>query len=373
MSASKRRPIVIDSAGCARARRCADGRRRRGTGGTDRRDPAPTGAPRALRVSDCRALRGDSMGRSDPTPPGRARASRARLCATSTRCHRSGLRFALTGESINRKDTRVGASGNRGIRGHRMRTGGRRRHAGPRNRIRALRRAPATRPTPRSTRSASACGASVNGNVRVSRDPRGAARTRRSSSRRSSRTREAKAAIWSALGRAPAPTTRSWPRPRPPRCRSASSPSASGHPERFVGLHVFNPVPKMDLVELAFPDAATDATRERARALCAALGKTAVEVPDTPGFVVNRLLFPFLFEAVRLMERTGLERRGDRHLHAARRRPPDGPARAAGPRRPRRQRRDRAARSTSRSPRRIDALIAEGALGRKTGRGFHTY
>ena len=49
------------------------------------------------------------------------------------------------------------------------------------------------------------------------------------------------------------------------------------------------------------------ATRERARALCAALGKTAVEVPDTPGFVVNRLLFPFLFEAVRLMERTGLD------------------------------------------------------------------
>ena len=48
-------------------------------------------------------------------------------------------------------------------------------------------------------------------------------------------------------------------------------------------------------------------TRARARALCAALGKTAVEVPDTPGFVVNRLLFPFLFEAVRLMERTGLD------------------------------------------------------------------
>src|SRR3954471_24737683 len=64
----------------------------------------------------------------------------------------------------------------------------------------------------------------------------------------------------------------------------------SGRPERFVGLHVFNPVPKMHLVELAFPDASSPDTRERARALCAALGKTAVEVPDTPGFVVNRLL-----------------------------------------------------------------------------------
>src|SRR4029079_4533302 len=83
--------------------------------------------------------------------------------------------------------------------------------------------------------------------------------------------------------------------------------AASGHPERFVGLHVFNPVPKMDLVELAFPEQATGDTRARARALCDALGKTAVEVPDTPGFVVNRLLFPFLFEAVRLMERTGLD------------------------------------------------------------------
>ena len=116
---------------------------------------------------------------------------------------------------------------------------------------------------------------------------------------------------------------------------------ASGHPERFVGLHVFNPVPKMDLVELAFPPEATDDTRQRARELCEALGKTAVEVPDTPGFVVNRLLFPFLFEAVRLMERTGLDAEGDRHLHEARRRPPDGSARPARPRRPRRERRDR--------------------------------
>src|SRR5579859_401483 len=60
---------------------------------------------------------------------------------------------------------------------------------------------------------------------------------------------------------------------------------ASGHPDRFVGLHVFNPVTKMKLIELAFPQAATAATRSRARELCDALGKTAVEVPDIPGFV----------------------------------------------------------------------------------------
>ena len=82
--------------------------------------------------------------------------------------------------------------------------------------------------------------------------------------------------------------------------------AASGRPERFAGLHVFNPVPKMKLVELVFPDEATEDTRERTRALCAALHKTAVEVPDVPGFVVNRLLFPYLFSAVRLVEETGM-------------------------------------------------------------------
>ena len=83
--------------------------------------------------------------------------------------------------------------------------------------------------------------------------------------------------------------------------------TAAGRPERFTGLHVFNPVTKMDLVELVFPASATQDTRDRSFALCEQLGKTAVEVPDLPGFVVNRLLFPFLFEAVRLREETGLE------------------------------------------------------------------
>jgi 3-hydroxybutyryl-CoA dehydrogenase len=79
---------------------------------------------------------------------------------------------------------------------------------------------------------------------------------------------------------------------------------ATGTPERFVGLHVFNPVPKMKLVELVFPSEATPETRERARMLCEALEKTPVEVPDIPGFVVNRLLFPYLFSAVELLAET---------------------------------------------------------------------
>lgn len=81
---------------------------------------------------------------------------------------------------------------------------------------------------------------------------------------------------------------------------------ASGHADRFVGLHVFNPVPRMKLVELAYPDAATGATRERATALCTDLEKEPVDVPDLAGFVVNRLLFPYLFSAVDFMEETGL-------------------------------------------------------------------
>jgi 3-hydroxybutyryl-CoA dehydrogenase len=82
--------------------------------------------------------------------------------------------------------------------------------------------------------------------------------------------------------------------------------TAAGIGGRLFGLHVFNPVPRMKLVEVCFPEGAESA-RETALAWCAALGKTAVEVPDQAGFVVNRLLFPYLFDAVRMMERTGME------------------------------------------------------------------
>ena len=81
---------------------------------------------------------------------------------------------------------------------------------------------------------------------------------------------------------------------------------ASGRPERFAGLHVFNPVERMELVELAFPREAAPETRARLLALCEHLDKTAVEVPDNAGFVVNRLLFPYLFDAVRLLDGDGL-------------------------------------------------------------------
>ncbi len=147
---------------------------------------------------------------------------------------------------------------------------------------------------------------------------------------------------------------------------------ASGRPQHFLGLHVFNPVTKMDLVELVFPAAATQSTRERAYALCESLGKTAVEVPDVPGFVVNRLLFPFLFEAVRLREETGLEPAAVDSCLQLGAGHPMGPLALL----------DLVGLDVAQSigntigadvPERIDALVAEGALGRKSGRGFYTY
>jgi 3-hydroxybutyryl-CoA dehydrogenase len=148
--------------------------------------------------------------------------------------------------------------------------------------------------------------------------------------------------------------------------------AASGRADRFVGLHVFNPVHKMELVELAFPDAATEETRTRARALCEHLGKTAVEVPDVPGFVVNRLLFPYLFSAVRLQEETGLGPEAIDTCMKLGAGHPMGPLALL----------DLVGLDVSIAigetigadiPARVRSLAAEGALGRKSGRGFYSY
>jgi 3-hydroxyacyl-CoA dehydrogenase len=80
----------------------------------------------------------------------------------------------------------------------------------------------------------------------------------------------------------------------------------SGRPGRFAGLHVFSPVHRMPLVELVAHGTCDPATLQRLDELCAAFDKTAVVVPDTPGFVVNALLFPYLFAAVELADRSGV-------------------------------------------------------------------
>ena len=69
-------------------------------------------------------------------------------------------------------------------------------------------------------------------------------------------------------------------------------------PERVIGMHFFNPAPLMKLVELIRALQTSDATFEIARSLTKRLGKTAVAVADSPGFVVNRMLVPMINEAV---------------------------------------------------------------------------
>jgi 3-hydroxybutyryl-CoA dehydrogenase len=74
--------------------------------------------------------------------------------------------------------------------------------------------------------------------------------------------------------------------------------SASPDPARFIGLHFFNPVPVMGLIEV-IPGLATSAdTVARTRAFAERLGKEVVEAQDEPGFVVNRILLPMINEAV---------------------------------------------------------------------------
>ncbi|MGM0915702.1 MAG: 3-hydroxybutyryl-CoA dehydrogenase [Pseudomonadota bacterium] len=73
-------------------------------------------------------------------------------------------------------------------------------------------------------------------------------------------------------------------------------------PERVVGMHFFNPVPVLKLVEVIRAEQTSDATVARIEALTEALGKTAVAIGDSPGFAVNRLLVPMINEAAFLLQ-----------------------------------------------------------------------
>jgi 3-hydroxybutyryl-CoA dehydrogenase len=74
--------------------------------------------------------------------------------------------------------------------------------------------------------------------------------------------------------------------------------AATARPDRFIGMHFFNPVPMMALVELIRGLQTSDATHARVEALGRALGKTPITVKNAPGFVVNRILCPMLNEAI---------------------------------------------------------------------------
>jgi 3-hydroxybutyryl-CoA dehydrogenase len=155
--------------------------------------------------------------------------------------------------------------------------------------------------------------------------------------------------------------------------------AATRHPERVLGLHCFNPVPLMTLVEVVVTEAVAPATADRAEAVVRGWGKTTVRCADTPGFIVNRVNRPFTIEALRALER---REASEEAIDAAVRAEgfPMGPfelmdlvgidvnlaaARTIweGLGRP----------DTLRPSPVQEALVADGRLGRKTGRGFFTY
>jgi 3-hydroxybutyryl-CoA dehydrogenase len=78
--------------------------------------------------------------------------------------------------------------------------------------------------------------------------------------------------------------------------------AASGRPDRFVGLHFFNPVPLMPLVEVVRAVTTSEASFTRALSFARSLSKDAVAARDGSGFIVNRLLVPYLLDAVRALE-----------------------------------------------------------------------
>lgn len=78
--------------------------------------------------------------------------------------------------------------------------------------------------------------------------------------------------------------------------------AATTRPQRFVGLHFFNPVPVMKLVEVVRTIATDPAVYEEMVAFGAKLGKTPVRANDSAGFIVNRLLVPYLLDAIRALE-----------------------------------------------------------------------
>jgi len=154
---------------------------------------------------------------------------------------------------------------------------------------------------------------------------------------------------------------------------------SSGHPERVIGLHFFNPAPLMPLVEVVVGRQTTPDTADRATDFAARLGKQPVVCHDSPGFIVNRVNRPFTLEALRMLDtgEAGVEQ-VDRAVQSAGY--PMGPFALmdlvgidvnlavamslwVGF--------DEAVRFV---PSRTQSeLVAAGDLGRKTGRGFYVY
>lgn len=154
---------------------------------------------------------------------------------------------------------------------------------------------------------------------------------------------------------------------------------ASGRPERFIGMHFFNPVPLMRLVEVIRGQLTSDETRDTVVEVARRMGKEPVEVQDYPGFVSNRLLMPMINEAVQaLMEGVATKEAIDQVMRLGMNHPM-GPLELA----------DFIGLDTClaimevlhrglgedkyRPSPLLRRMVQAGLLGRKTGRGFYTY
>ena len=121
----------------------------------------------------------------------------------------------------------------------------------------------------------------------------------------------------------------------------ADQAAATSRPERFLGLHFFNPAQVMPLLEVVRAEGTADDAYELGFAVGEKLGKTTVAAGDNRGFIVNRLLVPYLLRRDARVRAGRRLDRGHRSRHDRRRQPPDGSADALGFRRPRHARLDR--------------------------------
>ena len=141
--------------------------------------------------------------------------------------------------------------------------------------------------------------------------------------------------------------------------------AATQRPDRVIGMHFFNPVPVLKLVEVIRAVQTSDETAAAITALAEELGKVPAQANDFPGFVSNRILMPFINEAAYALMEGRRRGGGDRHDREARLRAPARAARARRPDRARHLRRDHG--GAPRGPRRseVRAVPAAAAVRRR--------
>jgi 3-hydroxybutyryl-CoA dehydrogenase len=155
--------------------------------------------------------------------------------------------------------------------------------------------------------------------------------------------------------------------------------AVTGRRDKVLGMHFFNPVPLMKLLEIVRTEAAANDTIETAKAFGKSLGKTVIVARDTPGFIVNRLMVPQLLNAIRLVESGEATKEDIDAGMTLGLNQPLGPlaladligldtllAMADGIY-------DKIREAQYAAPPLLKDMVAAGRLGRKTGRGFYEY